>query len=148
MAGTARMVPATSPLMRSWRTSINCGPSSLQDSDLFEFGLLGSIEADLAVDDVADLGEVARAARPLVVDVLALGDQLEPVHRAVHLDAVALGDLADVVPDRCARRLAPRPGDGEQHEADVIVALARVRVEIGRPQEFREALVARGVHRG
>ena len=41
--------------------------------------------------DVADVGEVARAAGALVVDLLALGERLQPVDGAVDLQAADPG---------------------------------------------------------
>src|SRR5688500_6782087 len=97
MAGTARMVPATTPFRSSCRTS----PSILRSEQLagLELAVVHAVEADLAIADVAALREVARSGCALVVDHLALGQELEPVDRAVHLLDVALRDLAEVVLD-------------------------------------------------
>src|SRR5262249_23182650 len=69
MAGTARMVPAIRPLMISWRTSVTTAISG--DLEKLELGPGNFLVPELAVDDVADVGEVARAARALVIDLLA-----------------------------------------------------------------------------
>src|SRR5215475_7872155 len=53
MAGTARIVPAINPLRRSWSASAN-----FQE---LELPLLGQLVAELAVEDVADLGAVGLA---------------------------------------------------------------------------------------
>src|SRR5688572_23044450 len=98
MAGTARIVPATRPFTSSCGTSAS---TSDQLHDL-ELGPLGLIEADLAVQDVAGLREVAGPAGALVVDLLALGQQLQPGDGAVHLGAAALGDLPHGVANRRA----------------------------------------------
>jgi hypothetical protein len=85
-------------------------------------------------------------ARALVVDLLALREQLEPVHRVVDLGPWSLGDLADIVLDRRARGLA-RTGHGKADQARVIVALRRVRIHLLDAQGLGEALVGGGVHR-
>src|SRR2546426_5634585 len=105
MAGTARTVPAISPLTRSWSSSGN-----FQELELSLFGLL---VAELRVHDVADVGEVARAAGALVVHRLALGEELQSLDRALDLDARALRDLAHVIADGGARGLALGVRDGE-----------------------------------
>src|SRR5688572_18971561 len=105
MAGTASTVPATRPLTRSWAIS----PSTSDHLHELEPGALRLVEADLAVEDVADLGEVAGAAGALVVDLLALGQQREPLDRAIHLDAAALRDLAHGLAHGGAGRLALAP---------------------------------------
>ena len=96
------------------------------DLQELELAALDLLVAELAVEDVADLGEVAGAAGALVVDLLALGQELQPVDGAVDLGAGALRDLADVVPDRRAGGLALGLGDGQRDQADVVVALAGV----------------------
>src|SRR2546427_2101176 len=126
MAGTARIVPAISPL----RTSCAISRGTSADLQQLEPALLGLLVAELRVQDVADLVEVARPAGAVEVDLLALREQLEAVDRAVHARAAALRDLPHVVADRGARRLAPGVRDGQRHEADVVVGLARVRVEV------------------
>src|SRR5438094_361141 len=146
MAGTASTVPATSPLRTSWATSSSGTLTSDQLHEL-ELASLGLLEADLAVEDVAELGEVARPAGPLVVDRLALAEELEALDRAVHLHAVALRDVAHVVLDGGAGGLALGVGDGQQHEADVVVALAGVRVEIVGAEHLGQPLVAGRLHR-
>src|SRR5262245_4998494 len=141
MAGTARTVPATRPLTTSWAVS---STGTLTSDELHELELapLRLVEADLAVEDVADVGEVARTARALVVDRLALGEELEALDGVVDLDAVALQDAAHVILDGRAGRLALGVSDGQQDEADVIVALARIRIEVVRAEDLGEALVA------
>src|SRR5262250_1507488 len=89
MAGTARTVPATRPL----RTSCATSPTTSDHLHEDELAALGLLELDLAVEDVADVGEVARPAGALEVDLLALGQELQSVHRAVDLGARALRDL-------------------------------------------------------
>src|SRR5689334_25308908 len=110
------MVPAMAPL------TMSCGISpsgAIAASGHFEqHELSGSdlVVAELAVGDVADVGEVAGTARAFVVDVLALREQLQPFDGAVHLLAAALADLAHVVADaRPGRGLRLR--DRERHEA-------------------------------
>src|SRR4029079_16272486 len=90
-----------------------------------------------------DLGEAARPAGALVVDLLALGEPLQPLDGAVDLHARALRDLADRVAVGVPRALALAPRDRQHHEARVIVALAGVRVEIAVAEELRQPLVAR-----
>src|SRR5258705_8881589 len=138
MAGTARMVPATRPLTRSCATSV----TRSEKLHRLEGALLGHVEADLAVDDVAGLGEVAGPAGALVVDLLALGQELEPFDGVVHLHAAALRDLPHVVLDGGAGGLALRLGDGEDDQARVVVALAGVGIEVGGAEELGEPLVA------
>ena len=122
MAGTASMVPAIRPLTTS------CGISAATRARQIIFRNLNlppstcSI-AELAVEDVADLGEVARPAGALVVDLLALGEQLQPLDRAVDLGAGALRDLAHGVAHRRAVRLL-RLGDGQRDQADPVGRLA------------------------
>src|SRR5438093_4239949 len=122
MAGTARTVPAISPLTRSWSSSGN-----FQE---LELSLLGLLVADLGVHDVAHLGEVARAAGALVVHRLALAEELEALHRALDLHARPLRDLAHVIADGGARGLALGVRDREQHEAHVVVGLAGIRIDV------------------
>src|SRR6266850_1506716 len=94
MAGTARTVPATRPLT----TSCAISPTTSDHLHEAELAALGLLEADLAVEDVADVREVARTAGTLEVDLLALGQELQPVDRAVDLGAGALRDLPHGVP--------------------------------------------------
>src|ERR1051325_6578414 len=145
IAGTARMVPATRPLIRSCPTSPSTGS---ERGDDLELALLGLLEADLAVENVAGLGEVTRAARALVVDRLALGEQLEPLDRVVDLHARPLRDPAQMVPHRGAGGLPAGVADGEAHEARVIVALAGVGIEVVAAESLGEAPVAGGLERG
>ena len=62
-------------------------------SDLHQGRLAGLdlLVAELAVEDVALVVEVARAGRAGVVDLLAGGDRLQPVDRIVDRLAAALG---------------------------------------------------------
>src|SRR5882672_4278238 len=133
MAGTARTVPAISPLTRSWSSSGN-----FQE---LELSLLGLLVSELRVHDVADLGEVARAAGALVIDRLALGQELEALDRALDLDARALRDLACVIADGGASRLALGVRDGEDDQAHVVVGLARIRIDVVGAERLRQALV-------
>src|SRR5438552_12826923 len=114
MAGTARIVPAISPL----RTSCAISRGTSADLQQLEPALLGLLVPELRVEDVADPVEVARAAVAVEIDFLPLRDQLEPLRRAVHAGAPALRDLPHVVPDARARRLAlgVRDGGGAQVE--------------------------------
>src|SRR6185503_6386432 len=132
IAGTARMVPATRPLTSSCGISPSGTLDHLHELELASPGL---VEADLAVQDVADLGEVARAAGALVVDLLALGHQLEPLDGAVDLDGAALRDLPHGVVDGGAGGVAPGLGDGQHDQADLIVALAGVGIELRAAEE-------------
>src|SRR6058998_993587 len=111
MAGTARMVPAISPL----RTSCAISPGTSGDLQQLELALLGLLVAELGVEDVTDLVELARPAGAFVVDLFALGEQAEPVHGAVDTCPCALRDLPHVVADGRAGRLALGVGDGERH---------------------------------
>src|ERR1700741_1841530 len=135
MAGTASTVPATSPLTTSCAVSSRGTLTSDQLHEL-ELASLRLLELDLAIENVADLGEVARPAGALVVDGLALGEQLEALHGAVHLLAVALRDAAHVVLDRGPVGLALGVSDGQQDEADVVVALAGIRIEVVAAQRL------------
>src|SRR2546430_1185444 len=137
MAGTARTMPATRPFTRSCASSL---PTSDQLHEL-ELASLRLIEADLAVEDVAELGEVAGAAGALVVDVLALREERQAFDRVVHLDAVALRDLAHVVANGGAAGLTLGVRDGQEHEADVVVALAGVRIEVVGAEHLGQAPV-------
>src|SRR5215831_15288840 len=115
MAGTASTVPATRPL------TISCAISAPTSDHLHEDELaaLGLLELDLTVEDVTDVGEVAGTAGALEVDLLALGQELQPIHRAVDFGARALRDLPHGVAHSRAGRLPLGPCDGERDEADV-----------------------------
>src|SRR4051812_33254818 len=95
----------------------------------FELPALGDLVPELAVLDVADIGEVAGPARPLVVNLLTLGQQLQPFHGGVDLGAAALADLAHVVAQRRAGRLL-RLRHGQEDEADPIGSLRLIRVGV------------------
>src|SRR6185295_20270323 len=96
MAGTARTVPDTRPLTTSCAVSSS---GTLTSDQLHERELapLRLVEADLAVEDVTALGEVARPAGALVVDGLALAEQLQTLDGVVHLHAVALRNAEHVI---------------------------------------------------
>src|SRR5450755_1651486 len=112
MAGTARMAPAIMPLTTSCATSAsNGGIARSGDLQQYELAAADLVIAELAVEDVADVGEVAGAARALVVDFLALRKQLQAFHRAVDLGAAPLRNLAHVVVNASAR-CHLRLGDG------------------------------------
>src|ERR1051326_5121596 len=98
MAGTASTVPDTTPLTTSCATSSN-GTATSDELHELQLAALRLLELDLAIHDVTDVGEVARPAGALVVDGLALGQQLEALDGAVDLHAVALRDLPHVVLD-------------------------------------------------
>src|SRR5450631_4066500 len=116
MAGTAKMAPAITPLTTSCVTSAsNGGIAGSGDLQQYELASADPAVAELAVDDVADVGEVAGPACTLVVDLLALCEQLQPVHRAVDLGAASLRNLAHIVVDGNARR-GLGLGDGKAHE--------------------------------
>src|SRR5581483_8413957 len=126
MAGTASTVPA----MRPFSASCAASPSTSGDLQQRELALVRPLVPELRVEDVADLVEVARAAGAVEVDLLALREQLQAVDRAVDARAAALRDLPHVILHRGAAGVAARVADGETDEADVIVRLARVRIEI------------------
>src|SRR5947209_12456671 len=101
IAGTASTAPAIRPLRESW-TSFS-KRSALRLGELAVLHLRGA-ERDL--DDVADVGEFARAGGARILDLLAFGDRLEAVERVVDLHrAVVVGDLADVVAHAGAGRV-------------------------------------------
>src|SRR5215470_2372173 len=135
MAGTASTVPATRPLTTSCAVSSSGTLTSDRRHEL-ELAPVRLLEADLAIEDVADIGEVARPAGALVVDRLGLGQELEAVDGAVDLGAGALRDAAHVVLDGGAGGLALGVGDGQQDEADVVVALAGVGIEVVAAQRL------------
>src|SRR5689334_10715573 len=93
MAGTARIVPAISPL----RTSCAISRGTSADLQQLELPALGLLVAKLGVEDVADVVELARSAGPVEVHVLAARQHLEPLDGALHARAVALRDLPDVI---------------------------------------------------
>src|SRR5438093_13493136 len=111
MAGSSSIVKAIWTLTKSWSSSFN-----FQE---LELSLLGLLVPELRVHDVADLGEVARAAGALVVHRLALGEELEALDRALDLDARPLRDLAHVIPHGGARRRALGVRDGGNQDAHV-----------------------------
>src|ERR1041384_7871004 len=139
MAGTASTVPATRPLTTSCAVSSSGTLTSDQLHEL-ELASLRLLVLDLAVEDVADVREVARPAGAFVVDRLALAEQLQALDGAVHLRAVALRDVAHVILDGGAGGLALGVGDGQQHEADVVVVLAGVRIEVVGAQRLEQPL--------
>src|ERR1043166_3261567 len=94
MAGTASTAPAIRPLSESWRSLSNLG----LHLDQLAVPHLRGAERDL--DDVADVGEFARAGGAGVFDLLALGDRLQSVERVVDLHGlVVVRDFANVVAD-------------------------------------------------
>src|SRR4030081_2505260 len=98
MAGTAISVPAITPLISACSRMVT--RRSPRSSDLHERDLaaLYLIVAELAVLNVADVGEIARTARAVVVDRLLGGDRLQPVDGIVDLGAARrLADFADTV---------------------------------------------------
>src|SRR5258708_1447217 len=131
MAGTARMVPAITPLTTSCAISASRGGIA-RSGNLQQRGLASAdlVVAELAVEDVTDVGEVAGAAGPLVVDLLALRQQLQAFHGAVDLGATALRDLAHAVVNTDARGDL-RFGDGKHDEARPVCRLGLVRIRLG-----------------
>src|SRR5450759_1191685 len=141
MAGTARVAPDMAPLTTSCVTSASNGDIArsgyLHQCELASANL---VVAELAVDDVADVGEIAGAARALVVDFLALRAQLQSVHRAVDLGAATLANLAHVVVDGDAcRRL--RLGDGQRNQACPVGCLRLVGIRLGDAQPLPRELI-------
>src|SRR6266568_6798494 len=128
MAGTARMAPAITPLTTSCAISAARGGIARSDN-LQQRGLATGdlVVAKLAVDDVADIGKVAGAAGALIVDLLALRQQLQAFHGAVDLGATALRDLAHAVVNAAACGHL-RLGNGKRDEARPIGRLGLVRV--------------------
>src|SRR5229473_2492743 len=98
MAGTASTVPATRPFTASWAIW-SSEPGTSDHLHELELALLRLIEPDLAIQDIARVGEVARPAGSLVIDRLALGQELQPFDRTIDFQAVALGDLSHVIAD-------------------------------------------------
>src|ERR1700730_3267853 len=136
MAGTARMAPAIAPLTTSCVSSTSTGGIA-RSGDLHQCELAAAdlVVAELAIDDVADVGEVAGTACALVVDLLALREQLQSVDRAVDLRAAALANLAHVVVDGdTCRRF--RLGDGQRDQARPVGRLRFVRIRLGNAQPF------------
>src|SRR5579883_1514159 len=78
MAGTASRVPDTRPLISACR-------SSMRSSDLHQHRLPGPdlLVAELAIEDVADVVEVARAGGARIIDLLAGHDRLDAIDRIV-----------------------------------------------------------------
>src|SRR5256885_17192305 len=100
MAGTASTAPAIRPFSESWRSF------SKLDLHFDQLPVLPLRGAERDLDDVADVGELARAGGARILDLLALGDRLQPVERIVDLHArIVVGDLADVVPNPGAGRV-------------------------------------------
>src|SRR5579863_10123577 len=100
MAGTASNVPAMTPFTTSWAIcSRNGGIAGSGHFEECELALVHFVVAEFAVDDVADVREIAGAARALVVDLLALRQQLQAFDGTVDLGAAPLRDLAHVVAD-------------------------------------------------
>src|ERR1051325_3674610 len=99
MAGTARIVPAIAPFTTSCATSAAEAIDALRDFQQHEFAAGYLVIAELAIGDVADLGEVAGPARAFVVDLLALREQFQSFDGAVDLGAVALTDATHAIVD-------------------------------------------------
>src|SRR6266567_3886469 len=82
-------------------------PPRSGDLDERDLATLNLIVAELAILNVADVGEITRTARAVVVDRLLGGDRLEPVDGVVDLGAARrLADFADIVLDGGAGGLA------------------------------------------
>src|SRR5262249_40430330 len=114
------------------------------DLEELELAALDFHVAELAVENVADLSEIARAAGALVVDLLSLGERPQSLDGAEDLDAAALRDLADVVAQRLPRRLF-RLGDRQGDDADPVGGLALVGVWLGNSEPLRGELEGRRV---
>src|SRR2546423_6164093 len=143
MAGTARMAPAITPLTTSCVTSAsNGGIAGSGDFQQYELAGIDLVVAELAIDDVADVGEVARSARAFIVDLLALCQELEPFDRAVDLAAASLRDLAHVVVDGDAGR-GLGLGDGKADEARPIGGLGFVGIRLGDAETLSCEVVRR-----
>src|SRR4051794_8290056 len=97
------------------RICVSSESTGSRDGEELKLAALGDLVAELAVLDVADIGEVARAAGALVVDLLTLAQQLQPFDGGVNLGALALADLAHVVAQRRAGRLLGF-GQGQEDE--------------------------------
>src|SRR5579863_7964184 len=145
MAGAVRIAPAMMPLRTSWATSVNTLASG--DFDELESPVVHPIEAELAVGDVADVGEGAWPAGTRVLDVLALLQRRQTVDRGVDHHAVAVRDLAHVVADRCAGGLACL-GNGQRDDADPVGRLRFVGIRRGNPQPLYGRGIGRRIHVG
>src|SRR5689334_12552549 len=141
MAGTARMAPVMTPLTTSCRTCMARPLRSRLSDNLQKLELAGFDlhVAEFATQDVANLGEVARAARALIVDVLSLADVLQAFNGTVDLLSTPLGDLADIVAQRLAGGL-PGVGDGERHDAHPVGRLTLIGIGLGDAQPLRREL--------
>src|SRR5258707_15283998 len=84
---------------RTWRSALHSISSDLHHGELAGLDLL---VAELAVEDVALVVEVAGARSTGVIDFLARRDRLDAVDGVVDGLAAALRHLADVVLDRRA----------------------------------------------
>src|SRR5262245_947945 len=136
MAGTAKRVPETSPLISAWRTS------SMRSGDLQqgELAALDLLVAELAGEDVALLVEVARAGGAAVVDLLAGGDRLDAVDGVVDRLAATLADLADIILDGDASGVLGL-SHRHQRQAAMVVDLAGVRIGCGEPRHLLHLLI-------
>src|SRR5580692_10849254 len=95
MAGVVRIAPAITPFSTNCAMSISTPGSG--DLDELERSVVHAVEAELAVQDVADIGESAWSAGAGVFDVLASLQCRQPIYRRVDDHAVAVGDLAYIV---------------------------------------------------
>src|SRR5262245_34366492 len=132
IAGTARMVPDIKPLRISCATCIyqaaehrarvRLQPPWLNDLEETQLPVDHLHVAETAALNVTDIGEVARSGGTLVVDLLALSQELQTLDRAIDLLSRALTDFAHVVLERaagCLLRLRQR----QDHQARPIGGL-------------------------
>src|ERR1700761_4981122 len=131
IAGTASAAPAISPFSTSCASSM-----LLLDRYEFEFASLDDLKPELAALDIADRGEVTRAADAFVIDLLAGGQLLQAVCGRVDLDAVTLRDPSHGVAQRGAGGRS-RLGDCQRDEADPVDCLGFIRVRIAAQARFR-----------
>src|SRR5215470_14063737 len=107
------MPPVTRPLNTYCaRGGILRGPSGIDDRH--ELGLAFSylLHAEGGREDVADLVEVARPRGALVVDLLAVGEELGAVRVGVDDRPGRVRDRAEIVLDHRSRHLALAGGQG------------------------------------
>src|ERR1044072_1953588 len=124
MAGTASTAPAIRPFKVSWSVF-----SSTSDLQLDQLSILDRRGAERHLDDIAGVGKLARTGRARILDLLALGDELEAVERVVDLHArVVVGDLADVVPDAGPGWILAL-GHGQDRQIGMVVGLADEGIE-------------------
>src|SRR5215218_521434 len=106
-------------------------PSRSSNLHQGELAGLDLLVAELAVEDVALLVEVAGTRGAGIVDLAAGHDLLDAVDGVVDDLAAAHRRLADVVLDRLAGG-SLAVGDRHQHQAGVVIDLASVGIGIGR----------------